>query len=154
MKQLSLLQHSVSHGGDLLKNKQKTRRPLSSRRPVHVVFRSQKVMDHGSFVRHKDLLNELLQKYARMYHITIYEFAICTNHLHGVFGFKECIDFQNFLRSFTGQVAQKISNQKGFWEARPFTRVLSWGKDFERTQNYVEKNRLETWGWIEYQPRC
>ncbi|MBS1985104.1 MAG: hypothetical protein JST16_13120 [Bdellovibrionales bacterium] len=32
---------------------------------------------------------------------------------------------------------------ESFWDARPFTRVVAWGRDFVRTKEYLELNRLE-----------
>lgn len=36
------------------------------------------------------------------------------------------------------QVDKKLAR---FWEARPFTRLIAWGRDFQYVKNYMEKNK-------------
>ncbi len=40
-----------------------------------------------------------------------------------------------------------------FFQFRPFSRVLSWGRDYLTCCNYVVQNTLEALGFIAYQPR-
>jgi REP element-mobilizing transposase RayT len=153
MKQLSLIQISKTHGGELLKGKRKGFRPLNSKRPLHLVLRSQAVLKHGSFHKHNRLLKSLLALYTKKYKVHVYDVAVCTNHIHLVVRFAVRGEFQNFLRVFCGQVAQRISNAKGFWLHRPFTRVLEWGRDLQKALAYVTQNELETHGIVQYQSR-
>ncbi len=40
------------------------------------------------------------------------------------------------------------------WSARPFTRLVSWGKNsVDRLRRYFGQNRDEVLGFIEYKPR-
>jgi REP element-mobilizing transposase RayT len=153
MKQLSLLKATKTFGGDLLKRKRKGFRPLNSKRPLHLVLRSQAVLKLGSFHKHNRLVKTLLATYSKKYNLRVYDVAICTNHIHLVVRFGDRGEFQNFLRVFCGQVAQKISSTKGFWLHRPFTRILEWGKDFKQALKYVTQNELEAHGIIHYQVR-
>ena len=34
-----------------------------------------------------------------------------------------------------------------FWDARPFTRIVEWGRDFTHLTKYILKNRLEAFGF-------
>jgi hypothetical protein len=34
-----------------------------------------------------------------------------------------------------------------FWDARPFSRLIAWGKDYLRLKDYLELNTLETKGF-------
>jgi hypothetical protein len=34
-----------------------------------------------------------------------------------------------------------------FWDARPFSRLIAWGRDFLRVKEYLELNTLETQGF-------
>jgi hypothetical protein len=40
-----------------------------------------------------------------------------------------------------------------FWDKRPFTRILEWGKDFNVISSYLLQNILEALGFIPYKPR-
>lgn len=41
----------------------------------------------------------------------------------------------------------------GFWEFRPFSRVVNWGRDFKICLAYVKQNVLEALGFVNYRPR-
>ena len=41
----------------------------------------------------------------------------------------------------------------GFWEFRPFSRIVNWGKDFKNCVKYLKLNVLEAFGFIPYKPR-
>lgn len=148
MKQLSLFKISKSFGGELLVDKRKTYRPISSQNPIHLVMRSEEVLKCGGFKTHRRQVQELIFKYSQAYNIKIYSLVICSNHLHLVIRYQNKNEFQNFLRVISGLIAKNISLTKGFWLHRPFTRVLSWGRDFENALNYIDKNQLETDGLI------
>ncbi|MFZ3228822.1 MAG: transposase [Pseudobdellovibrio sp.] len=53
------------------------------------------------------------------------------------------------------QKAQQEPQGKGqaFWQFRPFTRILYWGKDFKSSCDYLLKNTLEAMGFIKYTKR-
>ena len=44
-------------------------------------------------------------------------------------------------------------NKSGFWEFRPFSRIVNWGKDFKTCVKYLKQNVLEAFGFIAYKPR-
>lgn len=51
-----------------------------------------------------------------------------------------------------GQVETQGKGQ-AFWQFRPWTRVLHWGRDYKVCCEYVKQNVLEALGFIEYKPR-
>lgn len=61
-------------------------------------------------------------------------------------------DYKAFIRSLTSILAQKIRQKfpelRDIFTLRPFTRILSWGKDFKAALNYQIINQLESWGLI------
>jgi hypothetical protein len=56
-----------------------------------------------------------------------------------------------FIRTYTGLVARKLG--KNLWAQSPFTRVLSWGRDFSHVLAYLQQNRREVTREIPYEPR-
>ena len=43
--------------------------------------------------------------------------------------------------------------EQQFWQFRPWTRVMHWGRDFTGCCRYLTRNTLEALGFIEYKPR-
>lgn len=41
---------------------------------------------------------------------------------------------------------EELPTSNSFWQARPFTRIVSWGKDYATLKNYLMKNRLDLVG--------
>ncbi len=41
----------------------------------------------------------------------------------------------------------------GFWQFRPFSRVVNWGRDYNTCVNYVKQNVLEALGFVSYSKR-
>ena len=42
---------------------------------------------------------------------------------------------------------------QGFWEFRPFSRVVNWGRDFKTCVQYLKQNVLEALDFVPYKPR-
>jgi hypothetical protein len=68
--------------------------------------------------------------------------------------------FNRFIRAITGIIARiTLGVERGnplgekIWDARPFTRILEWGRDFTRASHYLLQNTLEAIGFISYRPR-
>ena len=161
------------HGGALALNSRKSRRPLNTKMPVHLVLRSDLAKDHRSLLKYKRLVLRILNRYAKKFQVRIYECAVCSNHLHCLVKAPSRQQLQNFFRVFSGQVAQEIlrlfplqknearafrggthpKNQKSFWSLLAHTRLVSWGRDFLNVKSYVIQNTLEALGLIPYQKR-
>ena len=154
MKQLNL---SSSHyfksrptfGGELNLNKRKSRRPLDSKKPLHIVLRA--AGQKPVFLHQDPLINKLIEKWSARFKIKIYENSVNANHLHLVIGFKHRNLYKHFVCALSGQITQLLKIK---WEYRPFTRILEWGRDFKNSCSYVIKNQKEAWGIISYQTRA
>ena len=48
---------------------------------------------------------------------------------------------------------KKVDKPQGFWQFRPFSRVVNWGLDFKKCTGYLKQNALEALGFISYTPR-
>ncbi|MCB0393819.1 MAG: hypothetical protein KDD25_04640, partial [Bdellovibrionales bacterium] len=66
-----------------------------------------------------------------------------------------------FIRSVTGLIARHVGRtEKGsplkrkFWDARPFSRIVSFARnEFRTAKAYLLRNTLEVIGWMPYQFR-
>jgi REP element-mobilizing transposase RayT len=48
---------------------------------------------------------------------------------------------------------KKSTVKAGFWQFRPFSRVVNWGRDFKMCVSYLKQNVLEAFGFVPYKPR-
>ena len=75
-------------------------------------------------------------------------------------GRKNNPNFVGTVQVLTGVTARKaLCAEKGrkashkMWERRPYSRVLSWGREFKNVLTYIERNVLEAMGRISYVAR-
>lgn len=142
-------------GGSLLKNSHaKTKRPLDSKWPIHLVLRSE--LNVLRSIRSFGPVNAAVARIARKYGVRIYSYANVGNHLHILLRVKSLRLWAAFIRELCGRVAQVAQGLKGpqksrrkFWKQRPFTRIVrGWNKAFKIAREYVGLNRLEAEGFI------
>jgi len=139
----------TQHGGDVRRGKRKLERPVSTRRPMHVVLTSQRARGPLSLRKHERTVREVLRRMARRFEVRIYDFANVGSHLHIVLRARRREGFQGFLRSFAGVVARRITgaergHRRGrFFDRLAWSRVVSWGKDYWGLRHYVFRNQIE-----------
>ena len=109
-------QFRYNHGG-ILRNKRRgrTARPLSTKAPIHLVFKTDiKSLRRGlrSPLGFK-IVNQTIQKYARRFFIKIEQVSINHDHIHLLVRFPKRSHGQAFLRTVAGQIAQQFQ-KKGF----------------------------------------
>jgi REP element-mobilizing transposase RayT len=142
-------------GGYSFKTNAKSKRPISSKLPIHLVLRT----DGRKFSMRKPkafiLIDKIVYRTAEKYGVKIYEFANVGNHLHALIKLRHIRDWAGFIRELSGRISQEMQNLKGpqkgekFWSFRPFTRVVaSWRKAYRDCRDYVILNRLEGGGHI------
>lgn len=155
-KQLELFKENVTNkfGGELLRGKRKSRRPLSTRRPIHLVFRGDFLLRaqsrESSLRKHQNHVRHTLDKFAIRFSVRIYGRAVNSNHLHLQIKILRRDDFNNFVRAVAGVIARATKIK---WTLRPFTRIGHWGRDFAIVGDSVLQNRLEACGAIAYKHR-
>lgn len=155
-KQLQLFKQELRHGGGLRNGKRKTIRPLDTKRPIHLVMKSERANGKCSLLHptNKKNVDMLLQKFSHKFNVRILRAANVGNHLHLVVKTKTRANFQNFLRTITGRIAIAITGaQKGikqakFWSELAFTKVITWGKELNNVMNYLNFNLAEATGLI------
>lgn len=171
-----------AHGGDYSIGKRRSRRVLSVKRPMHVTLRSEFAYSGRCLLRHRKMIDTVIRKAALRFRISVYEKAVCGNHLHLLVRGRTRFEIQNFFRVIAGHIAQNIlenypirkdenpkrggalqkkknrckhpKNQRKFWCALIYSRVLSgWGREYRVVKNYIVQNTLEAMGVIPYQAR-
>ena len=149
-------------GGALIKGNPREARPVSTKRPMHLVMRSTLARGERSFLRpaRAKQIKDLVQRTSQRHGVKVYRFANSGNHLHLVIKPVSKRAFQTYIRAISGLIARiTLGAEKGkakglkFWDARPFTRIVEWGQDYQNVCNYVLQNTVEAIGFIAYQPR-
>ena len=139
----------TAHGGAVRRGRRKLERPVSTRRPMHVVLSSERARGAWSLRRHERTVREALRKMAHRFGVRVYEFANVGSHLHLLVRVRRRDAFQAFLRSFAGIVARRVTGAKRGRPAGPFfsglawSRVVAWGRDYLGVRHYVFRNEIE-----------
>lgn len=164
MKQMNLnrqdFKRSQPFGGELLKRaKYRTARPLSTKKAMHVVIRSSQATGPWSFKRFDKEIERILNSAAKRFGVRVYSFANAGNHLHLIIKLGNRFTYAGFIRSITGAIALKVTRasklkklKQRFFDRRPYSRVVEWGRAFRIAKDYVQLNFLEAIGALPYSP--
>ena len=178
-KQLELFElkkYSRVFGGLLLQNRRRAMRPLSTHEALHVVLRSSWANGRYSMLRFGRTKNisKIIESTAKRYGVTIYALAVCGNHIHCLVRFSQRVLYKNFIRVSTGRIAELVMGTtykefrqihpnpqttepqgigQRFFQYRPFTRVVHWGRDYKFCKAYIGQNILEALGFVPFRPR-
>ncbi len=138
-------------GGSQALNKRKCKRVLAVKSPIHLVLRSDKAKGIYSFVNHQATLNKLITRLAKKHRIKIYSYAINWNHIHFVIRIFDQQNYKHWIRDLAGQIVQCISlktktHLSKFFTVRPYTRLVSWGREFKTVMDYQILNKMEIFG--------
>jgi REP element-mobilizing transposase RayT len=173
MKQQGFFQTKMKreHGGRISEGKRRGRRPLNSRLSLHITLKSHHALGRRSLFRHKKMILVVMKKTARHFEVKVYNYAICGNHLHLLLKGHDRRSLQNFFRVFAGHTAQNIlalhplqaraggapekakgcaKNQRKFWSFLLYSRQVSWGREFKKVSEYIERNVLELLKLVAY----
>lgn len=140
MKQISFFaKQKLEFGGSLnQKGRRKTERILDSRRPMHLVLKSKRPI---SLFKNKRRLSSVLKKQAKTFGIKVYSHSIQRDHWHLVIKITNRILYRGFIRSLTGVIARLLG--RGLWRLCPYSRIVSWGRDFLTVLDYLLLNDCE-----------
>jgi REP element-mobilizing transposase RayT len=134
-------------GGSLLRGSHpKRKRHFRPTLPLHVVVRSSQAQGKKSLFVHGKAVARILDEQSSRHSVRIYGAANAGNHLHLLIQAPSQEHLSNFLRALTGRVAQAVRAKKGFWDARPFSRIVNWGRDFKNVARYIAINSTERIG--------
>ena len=163
----------TEHGGSFAIKKRRAKRPLNPKNAHHLVLRSELARGERSLFKNKALAMRILVKYAKKFNIRIYGKCINTNHIHLHVKGRTKEDLQNFFRVFSGQVAQELllkyplqkhesppspggthpKNKRSFWSTLIYSKIISWGREYQNVQSYIIRNIRESLGLIPYTER-
>jgi REP element-mobilizing transposase RayT len=154
--QRSLFPHDVhaelartEHGGTVRLRRRKLERPVSVRRPMHVVLTSHRARGPWSLRRHESAVRDALRSMALRFGIRVYDFANVGTHLHLLVRARRREAFHAFLRSFAGVVARRVTGARRghpsgrFFSGLAWSRVVGWGRDYLGVRHYVFRNQIE-----------
>ena len=144
-------------GGALLKKSNaKEKRPISTKHAMHIVIRSNHARGKQNFLTktNKAAIDRILKKQAKIRGIRLYRYENVGNHLHILLKTGHRKWLCGYLRAVTGLIARQVlgverGQGKGiqFWDARPFSRVVAWGRDYNNVKKYFKKNQLQAMGF-------
>lgn len=150
MRQQTLFKREkVEFGGSLLLKKRKSKRPLTTKAPIHIVLKVDSV-ESGYLFKHTNFIKEQLTKWSFKFNVNIFEQSIGGDHIHLGLQITSSDDYKKFIRTFTGQTAKTLNIK---WILRPYTRLVRWGKDFQNLKDYIIQNHEEALGLRPYKPR-
>jgi REP element-mobilizing transposase RayT len=151
-------------GGSLILGKRKTARVLDTRKPIHFVLKSQKSIQLHSNRRQ---LRQLLFRFAKKFGVRIYSESVQKDHWHFCIKITHRILYRSFIRALTGTIGARerlrrsftsearsgpiaLKFGKGLWIQRPFSRIVTWGRDFLNVLDYILLNECEVSGIVPY----
>jgi REP element-mobilizing transposase RayT len=93
----------------------------------------------------KSKIDAIVKGSAKRFHVKIHSFVNVGNHLHLVLQTAKRDWLSNFLRTIAALIARHMMKaQRGsplsdgirFWQARPFSKIITWGKQYNRTSSF------------------
>lgn len=159
--QSAQIRSELRFGGSLMKTaKGRGARPVSSKDPMHLVLRSTKAKGRFGFAYKTNLkrVNDVVRRHCLKYGVKLIEYSNKFNHLHLLVKFPSRAIYLRFIRSLTGALALAVTGasklksikslfgRRGFWDSRPFTRVVRSYGGYKVAKDYVVLNQLEAEG--------
>ncbi len=152
-------------------------RPLSSKHPLHLVFKINQGMVKSGLrgFQSQKIIRALLQRYSQKFFIRVEHISIQKDHIHMLIRSSRRKNAQSFFRVLAGQIAQVFEKEnllksvgpmtdtpksgrggwiggvKKLWKHRPFSRVVLGRRALGIARDYLMLNELEALGIIPYQ---
>jgi putative transposase len=185
MKQTSFFKsnwrHQLCHGGTLRQTRKgRNSRPLSTREPLHCVFKINSNQFKLRGLRHFQsfrLIHEIVDQYAKHFRVGVEQISIQQDHLHLLIRTRRRSQFHHFFRVVAGQIAQRFEKKfwivtdtpkdpqkgtkrqtskglkrksTGLWKFRPYSRVVRGFKAYKTVRDYIQLNEQEALRKIPY----
>ncbi len=149
-------------GGNHGVGKRKCRRPVVTKRPMHLVLKSSVARGRYSLLHRKNskFISQLVASLSARWAVRVFEFSNNGNHLHLLIQARDRKGFRGFVRGLSAMTVRHVTGtEKGrpfgkrFWDSIPFTRIVAWGRSFLLAKNYVVQNQMEAAGVVPHFPR-
>ncbi|MBL7688423.1 MAG: transposase [Bdellovibrionaceae bacterium] len=130
------------------------RRPRATKEAMHLVLRSDVARGTKSLLKYDGVVRAVIAKLAQKHGVRIYRIVNAGNHLHITLKLSKQFLWKGFISGITGGIARavgfkRVPNSKvGFWNSRPFTRLIAWGRDYNIVKDYHTLNQLEADGAV------
>ncbi len=155
MTKLRIIKTKKLYGGSL--RYRKLARPIETQNGMHLILRCGLSRQGFSLRTYVNIINAYILKFSNQFDVRVYKHSVNSNHIHILLKVSSREDFKRFIRSVSASIAVSIKAQyeyEGpFWQDRPFTRVITWGREYNGVKNYVVQNFKEATGFIKYKPR-
>lgn len=155
-KQLNLFQQGKFErvfGGGLLVGRRKSKRPLSTKWPIHLVLKAALNSRTRALSYHNKSNAKILFAVANKFHVQILNSVFNYTHAHIVMRVpsrEAYVSFIRVLNSKLTELANISSENSRLFTLRPYTRILSsWGRELTILFNYIKKNFVEAIGGFE-----
>lgn len=148
-------------GGLQIKGNPRNARPISLSKPVHLVLKSELAKGRYSFLRKANAsrIEASARRFAKLTNLRLFRFVNAGDHLQLIVQIRSRKAFHKFVRAFSGFVARIVldvergrAQNKKFWIARPFTRILNWSAEFAKCKLVLDKKIFFALGFIENAP--
>ena len=108
----------------------------------------------------RERIENIIKQQAKTFNVRVYAMAVNNTHIHILLKLYTRDSFKKFVKAISGIIARiTLGAEKGknlgfkFWKGIPFSRIVSWAKDYFSTKQYILCNELEALGVIPYLPR-
>lgn len=149
-KQLKLFKsENLEFGGNLLLGKRHEQRILSPKCPMHLIMKGD-ISIGGSLRKYKHQIETEIKRLAKKFDIQTYGHSVQINHIHFNLKISSRENYKKFIKALTGRIAQ-LTKIKFLW--RPYTKLITWGRQFKNLAAYIIQNEEEVVGRRPYKPR-
>lgn len=162
----------VFNPGQRTTRSSRKRRPIVSHQSMHVVMRSSLARGRMSLLKNEAKIQKLIRRMSENHGVRIYKFANVGNHIHIHLRVTRPVKWKGFISGLAGGIARavgfqrihsekpvtvgrggngdrkKVGMERGFWDARPFSKRVYWGRHFRTVRDYVTLNQLEAQGFV------
>ena len=129
-------------------------RPRATKEAMHLVLRSDRARGTKSLLKYDSVVRAVIVKIAARHGVRVYRIVNAGNHLHVTLKLSKQFLWHGFISGITGGIARAVGfkrdadSKQGFWDSRPFTRLLAWGRDYNVVKDYLGLNQLEADGVV------
>jgi REP element-mobilizing transposase RayT len=93
-------------------------------------------------------LTKIIKSDAQKFGVKIYDVAVNWSHIHLLMQLPSRDAYNRFIRSLTSRLVAYFErksgwNLSGLFDLRPYTRILSWGRQMKTVLNYHTLNKIE-----------